>query len=222
MNIFKKTKSVTLILDSFNEKEALSIIELVDKFANKMNKTTVYRILERLEEASILHSFVDQNPVILMEHKLIYKQKSDVILNPIPSNSDLLGKANVINEGDDLTIVSYSNMVNVVKEAINSDELSGLSVELVDLQTISPLDVATVLNSVRKTKKLLMAQEAPANSSVGTTVITKVVESDVFSELTISPKLISGLHSPMPSAKHLESTVIPQVDDIIEKVKGMV
>ena len=61
MNIFKKTKSVTLILDSFNEKEALSIIELVDKFANKMNKTTVYRILERLEEASILHSFVDQN-----------------------------------------------------------------------------------------------------------------------------------------------------------------
>ena len=61
MNIFKKTKSVTLILDSFNEKEALSTIELVDKFANKMNKTTVYRILERLEEASILHSFVDQN-----------------------------------------------------------------------------------------------------------------------------------------------------------------
>ena len=61
MSIFKKTKSVTLILDSFNEKEALSIIELVDKFANKMNKTTVYRILERLEEASILHSFVDQN-----------------------------------------------------------------------------------------------------------------------------------------------------------------
>ena len=59
MNIFKKTKSVTLILDSFNEKEKLSIIELVDKFANKMNKTTVYRILERLEEASVLHSFVN-------------------------------------------------------------------------------------------------------------------------------------------------------------------
>ena len=170
----------------------------------------------------LLHSFVDQNPVILMEHKLIYKQKSDVILNPIPSNSDLLGKANVLSEGDDLTIVAYSNMVNVVREALSSDELSGLSVELVDLQTISPLDVETVLNSVRKTKKLLMAQEAPANSSVGTTVITKVVESEVFSELTQSPQLISGLHSPMPSAKHLESTVIPQVDDIIKKVKGMV
>ena len=170
----------------------------------------------------LLHSFVDKNPVILMEHKLIYKQKSEVILNPIPSNSDLLGKANVISEGEDLTIVSYSNMVNVVREALSSDELSGLSVELVDLQTISPLDVETVLNSVRKTKKLLMAQEAPANSSVGTTVITKVVESEVFSELTMSPQLISGLHSPMPSAKHLESTVIPQVDDIIKKVKGMV
>lgn len=170
----------------------------------------------------LLHSFVDKNPVILMEHKLIYKQKSEVILNPIPSNSDLLGKANVISEGEDLTIVSYSNMVNVVREALSSDELSGLSVELVDLQTISPLDVETVLNSVKKTNKLLMAQEAPANSSVGTTVITKVVESEVFSELTMPPQLISGLHSPMPSAKHLESTVIPQVDDIIKKVKGMV
>jgi pyruvate/2-oxoglutarate/acetoin dehydrogenase E1 component len=170
----------------------------------------------------LLNSFVDQNPVILMEHKLIYKQKSDVILNPIPSNSDLLGKANVLSEGDDLTIVSYSNMVNVVREALSSDELSGLSVELVDLQTISPLDVDTIINSVRKTKKLLMAQEAPTNSSVGTTVITKVVESEIFSELTTPPQLISGLHSPMPSAKHLESTVIPQVDDIIEKVKGMV
>ena len=106
----------------------------------------------------LLHSFVDQNPVILMEHKLIYKQKSEVILNPIPSNSDLLGKAKVISEGEDLTIVSYSNMVNVVREALSSDELNGLSVELVDLQTISPLDVETVLNSVRKTKKLLMAQ----------------------------------------------------------------
>ena len=170
----------------------------------------------------LLHSFVDKNPVILMEHKLIYKQKSEVILNPIPSNSDLLGKAYVISEGEDLTIVSYSNMVNVVREALSSDELSGLSVELVDLQTISPLDVETVLNSVKKTNKLLMAQEAPANSSVGTTVITKVVESEVFSELTMPPQLISGLHSPMPSAKHLESTVIPQVDDIIKKVKGMV
>ena len=170
----------------------------------------------------LLNSFVDQNPVILMEHKLIYKQKADVILNPIPSNSDLLGKANVLSEGDDLTIVSYSNMVNVVREALSSDELSGLSVELVDLQTISPLDLETIINSVRKTKKLLMAQEAPTNSSVGTTVITKVVESEIFSELTTPPQLISGLHSPMPSAKHLESTVIPQVDDIIEKVRGMV
>jgi pyruvate/2-oxoglutarate/acetoin dehydrogenase E1 component len=170
----------------------------------------------------LLHSFVDQNPVILMEHKLIYKQKSEVSLNPIPSNSDLLGKANIVCEGSEITIVSYSNMVNVVKEALSSNELSSLSVELIDLQTISPLDIETILNSVRKTKKLLVAQEAPANSSVGTTVITKVVESEVFSELIVSPQLISGLHSPMPSAKHLESTVIPQVDDIIKKVKGMV
>jgi len=101
----------------------------------------------------LLHSFIDQNPVILMEHKLIYKQKSEVSLNPLPSNSDLLGKANIVCEGSDITIVSYSNMVNVVKEALSSDELSSLSVELIDLQTISPLDIETILNSVRKTKK---------------------------------------------------------------------
>ena len=81
MNIFKKTKSVTLILDSFNEKEALSIIELVDKFANKMNKTTVYRILERLEQANILHSFVDQNGL-----KRYAKNKKDIDSSNVDSN----------------------------------------------------------------------------------------------------------------------------------------
>ncbi len=61
MGTFKKTKSLKLILDSFKDKKALTIIELVDKFCDKMNKTTVYRILDRLEQSDLVHSFVDQN-----------------------------------------------------------------------------------------------------------------------------------------------------------------
>ena len=170
----------------------------------------------------LLHSFVDPNPVIFMEHKLIYKIKNNVVLNDIPSSSELLGKADIESEGNDITIVTYSNMVNVVKDAISSDELSESSIELIDLQTLSPLDMDTVITSVSKTKKLLVCQEAPANSSVGSTVISNVVQSNAFSSLSSAPKLVSGLHSPMPSAKHLETTVIPQKEDIMQAIKDMV
>ena len=170
----------------------------------------------------LLHSFVDPNPVIFMEHKLIYKIKDNVVLNKIPSSSELLGKANIVSEGNDITLVSYSHMVNVVKDIISSNELSEISIELIDLQTLSPLDMETITTSVFKTKKLLVCQEAPANSSVGSTVISNVVQSDVFSSLSSAPKLVSGLHSPMPSAKHLETTVIPQKEDIMQAIKDMV
>jgi pyruvate dehydrogenase E1 component beta subunit len=170
----------------------------------------------------LLHSFVDPNPVIFMEHKLIYKIKDNVVLNKIPSSSELLGKANIVSEGNDITLVSYSHMVNVVQDVISSNELSEISIELIDLQTLSPLDMETITTSVFKTKKLLVCQEAPANSSVGSTVISKVVQSDAFSSLSSAPKLVSGLHSPMPSAKHLETTVIPQKEDIMQAIKDMV
>ena len=170
----------------------------------------------------LLHSFVDPNPVIFMEHKLIYKIKNNVVLNDVPSSSELLGKANIESEGNDITIVTYSNMVNVAKDAISSDELSESSIELIDLQTLSPLDMDTIITSVSKTKKLLVCQEAPANSSVGSTVISNVVQSSAFPSLSSAPKLVSGLHSPMPSAKHLETTVIPQKEDIMNAIKGMV
>ena len=169
----------------------------------------------------LLHSFVDPNPIIFMEHKLIYKIKDNVKLNDIPKESSMLGKANLIKEGNDITIVAYSNMVNVAKEAIAADELLNCSIELIDLQTVSPIDYDAIKNSLKKTKKLLVCQEAPSNSSVGTTVISKIVESELFHELEVAPKLVSGLHSPMPSAKHLELNVIPQAEDITNAVKSM-
>ena len=169
----------------------------------------------------LLHSFVDPNPVIFMEHKLIYKIKDNVELNDIPKESSMLGKANLIKEGNDMTIVAYSNMVNVAKEALAAEELQNCSIELIDLQTVSPIDYDTIKNSLKKTKRLLVCQEAPSNSSVGTTVITKIVESELFHELEVAPKLVSGLQSPMPSAKHLELNVIPQAEDITNAVKSM-
>ena len=169
----------------------------------------------------LLHSFLDPNPIIFMEHKLIYKIKDNLELNDIPKEPSMLGKANIVSEGKDITIVSYSNMVNVAKEAIAAEELQNCSIELIDLQTVSPIDYDTIKTSLKKTKKLLVCQEAPSNSSVGTTVISKIVESELFQELEIAPKLVSGLHSPMPSAKHLELNVIPQVEDITNAVKSM-
>ena len=121
-----------------------------------------------------------------------------------------------------------SNPINLIvvslqvpKEALAAEELQNCSIELIDLQTVSPIDYDTIKNSLKKTKRLLVCQEAPSNSSVGTTVISKIVESELFHELEVAPKLISGLHSPMPSAKHLELNVIPQAEDITNAVKSM-
>src|SRR5210317_2234561 len=150
----------------------------------------------------LLASFVDPNPVIFMEHKLIYKLKSEVNLGPMPSDSSELGKSKVIQEGSDITVVSYSNMVNSVISAAKEDSLTDYSIE--------------------KTKRLLVCQEAPASSSVGSTLISEVVTSRAFKALNQSPELLAGLHSPMPSAKHLETTVIPQEEDIVQKIKEMI
>ena len=81
----------------------------------------------------LLASFVDRNPIIFMEHKLICKIKEDVQLNSIPKTSELLGKGNIVREGSDITVVSYSNMVNTAKEAISDKKLEKYSVELLSL-----------------------------------------------------------------------------------------
>ena len=86
----------------------------------------------------LLASFVDPNPIIFMEHKLIYKLKSEVILGALPSDSSALGKSKVVQEGTDITIASYSNMVNTVMNAINDNSLKKYSIEVIDLLTLSP------------------------------------------------------------------------------------
>ena len=157
-----------------------------------------------------------------MEHKLIYKLKSEVTLGPLPKDSSILGNSKVVLEGSDITIASYSNMVNTVLNAVKDDSLKDYSIEVIDLLTLSPLDTETVITSVEKTHKLLMCQEAPGSSSIGTTLISEVVSSRAFNSLKKPPTLLAGLHSPMPSAKHLETTVIPQEEDIVIKIKEMI
>ena len=166
----------------------------------------------------LLASFVDMNPIIFMEHKLIYKIKEEVELKGLPKDSSLLGKGKIVSEGKDITVVSYSNMVNTTKEALSDKKLEKYSIELIDLMTLSPLDMDLIIDSVNKTGRLLVCQEASGDSSVGTTVITKVVSSNAFKSLKTKPELLSGLHAPMPSAKHLENKVIPQKDDIINSI----
>ena len=170
----------------------------------------------------LLASFVDPNPIIFMEHKLIYKLKSEVILGALPSDSSALVKSKVVQEGTDITIASYSNMVNTVMNAINDNSLKKYSIEVIDLLTLSPLDTETVITSVEKTHNLLVCQEAPGSSSIGATLISEVASSRAFTSLKKPLALLSGLHSPMPSAKHLETTVIPQEEDIVIKIKEMI
>jgi len=161
----------------------------------------------------------DNNPVIFLEHKRLYAKKGEVPDDPefmIP-----LGQAEVVREGKDATIVTYSYMVDFALEAAKTLEKDGIDVEIVDLQTIKPMDVDTVLASVKKTGRLLALQETWLTCSVAAEVSAQVAEKG-FGYLKCPIHRIGSKDSPIPFGRELSEFVLPQVKDIVDRVKAMV
>ena len=170
----------------------------------------------------LLHSFVDPNPIIFMEHKLIYKIKDNLELNDIPKEPSMLGKANIASEGKDITIVSYSNMVNVAKEAIAAEELKkdNISVEIVDLRTIFPLDEEIILKSIEKTSNLVILQEDVPFSSIASEVSSVVAEKG-FWNLDNPIIKVTSPNTHIPFAPILEDAFIPSAGNLIKAIKEL-
>ena len=162
----------------------------------------------------LITAVADPNPVMVFEHKLLYKDEGPVevrdSIEPIAS----LGEAVVRRPGDDLTIVGYSIMAMRALEAAERLEDSGISAEVVDLRSLSPLDIDTVRASVKRTGRLLVTHEAPAAVGVGAEGVAGVVESDALDYLLAPVSRVCGLPIPMPYAKALETATIPQVEDV--------
>ncbi|RDZ12805.1 alpha-ketoacid dehydrogenase subunit beta [Priestia megaterium] len=161
----------------------------------------------------------DDNPVIFYEHKLLYRTQCDV---PEEQYSIPLGKADIKREGKDVTIVATAIMVHKALEAATELEKEGIDVEIIDPRTIVPLDEEAIIESVKKTGRLIVVHEAVKRGGFGGEIASMIAESEAFDYLDSPIKRLGGLAVPIPYNPTLEKAVIPQVPDIVEAVKETV
>ncbi|MFB9758446.1 alpha-ketoacid dehydrogenase subunit beta [Ectobacillus funiculus] len=161
----------------------------------------------------------DDNPVIFYEHKLLYKTEGEV---PEEQYSIPLGKADIKRKGKDVTIVATAIMVHKALEAAAELEKEGIDVEIVDPRTLVPLDEETIVESVKKTGRLIVVHEAVKRGGFGGEIASMIAESEAFDYLDAPIKRLGGLAVPIPYNPTLEKAVIPQVPDIIEAVRETV
>lgn len=159
----------------------------------------------------------DGNPVVFIEHKLLYNTKGEV---PEEDYTIPIGKAEVKRDGRDITIVSYSRTLLFALEAAEILAEHGIEAEVIDLRTIEPLDMDTVLESVRGTARLLVVHEAHANCGMGAEIITRVYEQEPDA-LVVPARRLGARHVPIPVAEPLENAVLPQPADIVKAVEEM-
>ena len=160
----------------------------------------------------------DNNPVIFFEHKDIYDMVGEV-----PDDPDFtipLGKAKVVREGKDVTIVTYSKMVHESLKAAEMLAKEGIDVEVVDLRSIKPMDTETILNSVKKTSRLVCAQEVWLTCSVASEV-SAIVAENAIEYLDAPIKRVGALDTPSPFSPVMEQYVLPNPEKIAKAVREL-
>jgi len=158
----------------------------------------------------------DDDPVIFIEHKLLYMTDGEVADEPfvIP-----LGQAEIKRPGSDVTLVTWSHMVLKCLQAAEQLATEGISTEVIDLRTLVPMDVDTVLDSVRRTGHLVIAQEAVKRGGVGSDVAAMVAER-AFESLRAPIVRVAGMNTVIPFNLALEKAMVPQVADIVAGVRS--
>jgi pyruvate dehydrogenase E1 component beta subunit len=159
----------------------------------------------------------DNNPVLFIEHALLYRVRGEV-----PEGEYLipLGQAEVKREGKDITLVAYSRMALVALEAADRLSQEGIEAEVVDLKTLRPLDMETVLTSVRKTNRAVTVEEAWRTYGIGAEVASQIQE-EAFDYLDAPIHRVAGVEVPLPYAKNLEQAAIPDAGRVVEAVKQL-
>jgi pyruvate dehydrogenase E1 component beta subunit len=160
----------------------------------------------------------DPNPVVFLEHEVLYGHEFD-----IPDVEDWvvpIGKAKVRRVGTDVTLCSHSRMVGLTLEAAEALAKEGIEAEVVDLRTLRPLDHGTVVESVKKTNRLVTIEEGWGPMGVGAEVAARVVE-EAFDWLDAPPARVYQADVPMPYAANLEALSLPSVDKIVQAAKAV-
>ncbi len=160
----------------------------------------------------------DPNPIIFLENEIVYGRSFEV-----PKIDDFvlpIGKARVVKRGKDVTLVSYSIAVGLALEAAEKLAADGIECEVIDLRTLRPLDMETVIASVKKTNRIVTVEQCWPVCSIGTEVSAQVV-AQAFDYLDAPPGKVTGKDVPMPYAANLEKLALPTVDDVITAVKSV-
>ncbi|MBA4340408.1 pyruvate dehydrogenase complex E1 component subunit beta [Hyphomonas sp.] len=158
----------------------------------------------------------DPNPVVFLEHELLYGQSF-----PVPDMDDFvlpIGKAAVKREGTDVTLVAHSRMVGFALQAAERLAAEGISAEVIDLRTLRPLDTDTVVESVKKTSRLVCCEEGWRYFGVGAEIAATVV-AEAFDYLDAPPIRVHQKDVPLPYAANLEALSLPNADDIVAAAK---
>jgi pyruvate dehydrogenase E1 component beta subunit len=160
----------------------------------------------------------DPNPVVFLENEILYGTHG-----PVPKGDDFvipIGKARVARPGKDATIVSFARGMVYALEAAERLAKDGIDVEVIDLRTLRPLDMATVLASVKKTNRIVTVEEAWPVCSVGSEICAQVAM-QAFDDLDAPPAKVSGADVPMPYAANLEKLALPSVERVVAAVKSV-
>ncbi len=163
----------------------------------------------------------DPNPVIFLEHKALYRQRL-FCARPETGPDEFLpfGQANIVRSGTDATIVAWGMTVLMANEAAEALSKEGISIEVIDLRTLVPLDFDTVLASIKKTGKLLIAHEASRNCGFGAELAARAAE-QAFFYLDAPIQRVAGKDCPVPYCKELEEAVLPQRKEIEEALRAL-
>ncbi len=158
----------------------------------------------------------NDNPVLFLENELDYGLKGEV---PTKEYTIPIGKSRIVEEGSDLTIITYSRMVSIAREAAKqARQRSGISIEIVDLRTIKPLDISGILSSVKKTGRCLIVEEGHYFAGVAAEVIALITE-HAFDDLDHPPLRVCQKETPMPYSKVLEQATLPNVSRVLNAIE---
>ena len=161
----------------------------------------------------------DPNPVIFLENEILYGDSGELTIK----NDEIIpiGKANVLREGEQVTLVSHSISLKLCLEAAKKLESNGISCEIIDLRTIKPLDIHTIIESVKKTNRCVVVEQGWAQSGVSSEIISVIME-NAFDWLDAPVKRITGKDVPMPYAENLEKLALPSLDELINTINELI
>jgi pyruvate dehydrogenase E1 component beta subunit len=165
----------------------------------------------------LISAIRDPDPVIFFEHKFLFGLNGEV---PEEDYTVPLGVADIKRPGKDVTVVAMGRMVHIALEAAEKLSMDGMDLEVIDLRTLSPLDSKTVLESVKKTHRLVVVDEDNPRCSMACDIIA-LVSTRAFDDLDAPPRMVTAPHTPVPFSPPLEDYYIPSVEKVVSTVKSL-